>query len=61
MRHGITRLVIGAILAAVSVYGLIAGKGSKMIAAAVLGIAYLASGIMIVKREKENKGSGKEI
>lgn len=60
MRHGITRLVIGAILAAVSVYGLIAGKGSNMIAAAVLGIAYLASGIMIVKREKENKGSGKE-
>lgn len=61
MRHGITRLVIGAILAAGSVYGLIAGKGSNMIAVAVLGIAYLASGIMIVKREKENKGSGKEI
>lgn len=60
MRHGITRLVIGAILAAVSVYGLIAGKGSNMIAAAVLGIAYLASGIMIVKKEKGNKGSGKE-
>lgn len=56
MRHGITRLVIGAILAVGSVYGLIAGTGSNMIAAAVLGIAYLASGIMIVKREKENKG-----
>lgn len=61
MRHGITRLVIGAILAVGSVYGLIAGTGSNMIAVAVLGIAYLASGIMIVKREKENKGSGKEI
>ena len=56
MRHGITRLVIGAILAVGSVYGLIAGTGSNMIGAAVLGIAYLASGIMIVKREKENKG-----
>ncbi len=60
MRHGITRLVIGAILAVGSVYGLIAGTGSNMVGAAVLGIAYLASGIMIVKREKENKGSGKE-
>ena len=60
MRHGITRLVIGAILAVASVCGLIAGRGSNMIVAIVLGIAYLASGIMIVKREKENKGSGKE-
>ena len=57
MRHAITRMIIGMILAGVGVYGLISGKGSNMGICIAFGLLYVGSSLMMIKKNRENKES----
>ena len=52
MRHAITRMIIGLVLAGVGIFGVVTGRGSDMGLCIAFGLLYCGSALMLIKKNK---------